>query len=82
MGALRKNRRQCLDEAISLARGAVKALEVGARMKDAALLELAASELEQAGRAAGRLAVCLSEAGNEESRDELSPMRDRRPSPE
>lgn len=71
MGTQRKYRRQDLDGAVRLARDAVKCLEVGARTKDAELLERAAAGLQEAGKMATRQAAKLS--GSEDGEPVPSP---------
>lgn len=78
MPVLTEHRRRRLDEALRLARGAVRALEEGAKASDPDGLTLAGQALQEAGKIAARQASYLGDVRPTEPARQLSPMRGRR----
>jgi len=79
MAPLSKHRRERLDEALRLARGGLKSLELGTRTADADLLERAAAGLQEAGTIAAREAARLSEPDDPEPAGRTSRTSERPP---
>ncbi len=75
MPVLTEHRRRRLDEALRLARGAVRALEDGTRASDADGLTLAGQALQEAGKIAARQAAYLGDESPVEPARRLSPMQ-------
>ncbi len=74
MPVLSEHRRRRLDEALRLARGAVRALEDGAKASDPDALTLAGQAMQEAGKVALRQAALLGDTTTAEPARRLSPM--------